>query len=412
MIFMVCAAQICAGQIWKFDLYGEEPGIYTETKGYGYEEGHDGKSAPASFSVKVPEGSYKVTVTIGDPHGTSKTSVRAEQRRLVVDGCTTAKGEIVSRSFSVNVRSNTLSSGNSMKLDSREWDYETGRPLMYTWDDKLTLTFCDENPKVRTVEIEPLDNALTVYLIGDSTVTDQAGEYYGTWGQALPLWFRLPVVVANHAESGQTLKAFRFQRRWDKVYESLKPGDYVLIQLGTNDSNTRGHDGMWPKDDMAGEWAFTHAEAETDYIWLLATYAVEIKRKGAIPVIVSPMTKVDLKACVPDSSGKMDRYEAGARKAAELAGCAYINLFSMSKDIVNAIGPDTAKAYHDGIHSGNYGGYLFSRCIAKGIKDAGLGLADHLIDGAADFNPAAPLPLLKDFNVAADNALPGPRQTK
>ncbi len=413
----LCAAQLCAGQSLKFNLCTDKTAdgymqvaagdFYSDDIGYGYEKGGDG--APASFSVKLPEGSYKVSVTLGDPEGTSKTSIRAEQRRLVLEGCTTSKGEIVRKSFSVNVRSNTLSPGNTLKLDSREWDYGSGQPLAFNWDDKLTLTFCDENPKVRTVEIEPLERPLTVYLIGDSTVTDQAGSYYGTWGQVLPLWFKLPVVVANHAESGQTLKAFRFQRRWDKVYENLKAGDYVLIQLGTNDSKAKGHDGMWPKDDMAGEWEFTHSDAGTDYVWQLATYAVEIMRKGAIPVIVSPMTKVDLNSCTPDASGLIDRYAEGAKKAAELVGCTYVDLFSMSKDIVKALGPDTAKAYQDGTHSGNFGGYLFSRCIAKGIKDSGLGLADHLIDGAADFNPAAPLPLLKDFNTAADNSLPRPR---
>ena len=100
---MLCAAQLCTAQSLKFNLYGGKASdgyvqvardaAYSDSLGYGYEENRDG--APASFSVKLPEGSYKVSVTLGDPEGTSKTSIRAEQRRLVLEGCTTAKGEIV-----------------------------------------------------------------------------------------------------------------------------------------------------------------------------------------------------------------------------------------------------------------------------------------------------------------------------
>ena len=37
--------------------------------------------------------------------------------------------------------------------------------------------------------------------------TDQASEPYGTWGQMLPRWFKPPVAIANHAESGETLNS-------------------------------------------------------------------------------------------------------------------------------------------------------------------------------------------------------------
>ena len=58
------------------------------------------------------------------------------------------------------------------------------------------------------LEIEPAaGDVVTVFVIGDSTVTDQQGG--GTWGQYLPRWFDNHVVVANHAESGMTIKGFR-----------------------------------------------------------------------------------------------------------------------------------------------------------------------------------------------------------
>lgn len=350
---------------------------------------------PFRFSVKLPEGNYRVTVTLGDKAGTSKTTVKAETRRLMLESVTTEKGEIRKVSFNVNIRTPKLSAGNVIKLDSHEWDAATGVIKTLTWDNKLTLQFNDEQPCVCAIEIEPLKDAITVFVIGDSTVTDQRRA--GTWAQYLPRWFTGNVVIANHAESGQTLKGFRFQRRWDKVMESVKEGDYLFIQLGTNDEKKRGHDPMWPADDRSGDWIRTHSDAETDYIWELAIMVVEARRHGVIPVIVSPLSKFDRKALVPTQL--MDAYGKNARKAAELAGCAFIDLWGMSVDIIRATGKDALHVYSDGTHTDNYGGYLYSLCIAKGIKENGLGLAEYLVEDLIDIDPKNPTPRYVDFTV-------------
>lgn len=354
---------------------------------------------PFRFSVKLPEGNYKVTVTLGDTKGTSKTTIRSEQRRLMVDGIETKKGEIKKVSFNVNIRTPKISEGNTLKLNPSE----TGNVRFITWDDKLTIQFNDDNPCVCAVEIEPLKNVITVFTIGDSTVTDQAGG--GTWAQYLPRWFDLNVVVANHAESGQTIKGFRFGRRWDKVIESAKPGDYLFIQLGTNDEKKRGHDPMWPAGDRSGDWIRTHSAPETDYIWELATMAVEAKRHGITPVIVSPMTKINRNTC--EATDLMTPYGQNAGKAAQLADCAYIDLWSMSMDLVKSLGKDVLKAYSDGTHSADFGGYLFSLCIAKGIKDNNLPLKEHFVEDIIDIDPKHPMPF-SDFKVSLENKRPRP----
>ena len=354
------------------------------------------------FSVKLPQGNYKVTVTLGDTEGTSMTTVKAEERRLMLERLTTAKNEVVTRSFGVNTRDNTLSPGNAIKFDVREWDPDTDLPVTMTWDDKLTISFSDERPCVCALEIEPCDDAITVFIIGDSTVTDQVSEPYGTWGQHLTRWFQLPVIIANHAESGQTAKGFRFQRRWDKILDQIKEGDYVFIQFGHNDLNDHGHDAMWATEDKAGEWINTYADAHTDYAWALATYALEVKRHGAIPVIVTPMTKLDLKTGIVNIAG-MKEYPQGAREAAELAGCAVIDLNAMSIKLAEALGTEQSpKAYVDGLHSNMYGGYMFAKCIVNGIREAGLGLAEYLTEDAAGFDPGKPSPLPDQYSIPAD----------
>ena len=46
---------------------------------------------PAYFSVAVPDGNYKVTVTIGSSKKAANTVVRAENRRLMVENAVTRR---------------------------------------------------------------------------------------------------------------------------------------------------------------------------------------------------------------------------------------------------------------------------------------------------------------------------------
>ena len=397
----------------------EADAVFSEEAGFGFEPGiavqdvdRGGDALTGDFvtsgslirfSVVVPEGNYKVTLVLGDADGNSLTTVKSETRRLMLESIATTAGKFEKRTFMVNMRTNEMSPGNEIKLDSREWNPLTKEILSATWDNKLTLQFSGEHICLCAIEIERDESAVTVFLIGDSTVTDQQGDGTGSWGQNLPRWFGLPVVIANHAESGQTLKAFRFQHRWEKLMDLIKPGDYVFMQFGHNDSKKEGHDPMWPDDDKAGNWAVTHSEANTDYKWGLAINAVEIKRRGGIPVIVSPITRIN-KATGEVNSSSLGDYPGAAREAAELAGCAFIDLFTMSVETINSLGTsDSPAAYADGTHTSSYGGYLYSRCVVEGIRKAGLDLARYLVNDAGTFDTAYPEPLPDNFKIFYDH---------
>jgi lysophospholipase L1-like esterase len=302
--------------------------VYSKERGYGFEPGSAIQSDKAAlFSVAVPEGNYRVDVTLGDQKGECTTTVKAESRRLMLERIHTAPGKFVTRAFTVNVRIPKISTGGEVTLDTREAG-------ILTWDDKLTLQFSDTRPCVSTIQVRKVDDAITVYTIGDSTVTDQVSEPFGTWAQQLPRWFKPKVAVANHAESGETLKAFRTERRWDKIMSQIKPGDYLLMQFGHNDLNKTGHNAMWPGPE--GDWSRTYSEANTDYERLLQEYAAQVKRHGAIPVIVSPMAKVDLKD--GKSVNGLGDYPMAAGNAAREAGVAFIDLNGMSARVNEALG--------------------------------------------------------------------------
>src|SRR3954465_3819661 len=73
---------------WKFDFAGKsasdisglEPGANIKNNDRGISS-----DKPFLLSIPVSEGSYKVTVTLGDPASASTTTIKSEMRRLMLE---------------------------------------------------------------------------------------------------------------------------------------------------------------------------------------------------------------------------------------------------------------------------------------------------------------------------------------
>src|SRR6185437_335962 len=147
----------------------------------------------------------------GDPTGASDTTVKAELRRLMLEGVKTFDGKFETRTITVNTRTPAIAGGGAVRLKDREKTSE-----VWDWDDRLTLEFNGSHPAISAIEIAPAPDVPTVFILGDSTVCDQPAEPWNSWGQMLPRFFKVGVAVANHAESGESiansLKAQRFAK--------------------------------------------------------------------------------------------------------------------------------------------------------------------------------------------------------
>ena len=336
------------------------------------------------FSVAVPEGNYRVTVTLGNKTAGSSTVVKAELRRLMLESVDTEKGKFTTRSFVVNIRRPQIAGGGEVKLKDREKASEK-----WAWDEKLTLEFNGKRPSVSSLTIEKVD-VPTIFLLGDSTVCDQPSEPYASWGQMLTRFFKPEVAIASHAESGESLNSSYGAKRLAKVLTLLKKGDYVLIQFGHNDEKEKGE----------GVGAFTTYKAS------LKKYVAEIRAKGGIPVLITPMHRRTF-----DASGKITNshgdYPEAVRQAAKETDAPLIDLTAMSKPFYEALGPKKSKlAFKDGdaTHHNNYGSYELAKCIVEGIRANKLGIAKYLLSGLPTFDPAHPDPL-ETFGIPASPAV-------
>lgn len=356
--------------------------VFTAERGHGFDLGTAPDPAthqPFYFSVAVEEGNHRVTVTFGDAHAASDTTVKAESRQLMLERVVTRPGEFVTRRFIVNVRTPRLPppeknapGGTIVVLNDRE----TG---LLRWDDKLTLEFTGAAPRVRTIAIESVE-APTLFLAGDSTVTDQPHEPTASWGQMLPRFLDGGLAVANHAESGETLKSFLSGLRLAKILSQLQPGDYLFLQFGHNDQKKQ-----WPQ---------TYAEARTTYPAYLRAFIAEARLRGATPVLVTSMQRRTF-----DEHGRIKNthadYPEAVRAVAREENVALIDLERMSIAFYEGLGPERAPlAFNNGgkdpTHHNNYGAYELAKCIAQGIRDAQLPLAAHLAADFAGFDPAQP----------------------
>jgi lysophospholipase L1-like esterase len=360
---------------------------YTKKLGYGFDLGstvtcldRSGRDAlrgdfctsdkPFFFSVDLPEGNYTVKVTLGDRAAETMTTIKAESHRLMLEEVRTAPGKFATRTFTVNIRTPKIAAGGEVHLKPRELG-------VLHWDDKLTLEFGNPRPCVCALEVAPAAKAITVYLMGDSTVTDQTREPWNSWGQMLPRFFKPDVAVANHAESGESLKSSLGERRLEKVMSTIRAGDYLFIQFGHNDQKEKG-EGIGP---------FTSYRAD------LKRYVVEARKRGAIPVVVTSMHRrtFDAEGKITNSLGD---YPEAVRQVAREEKVALIDLNAMSKLFYEALRPEESKkAFVDNTHHNSYGSYELAKCIVEGIKANKLGLARFVVDDFRSFDTSRPDPV-------------------
>lgn len=340
------------------------------------------ENKPQIFAVKADEGNYEVGIRFGDAAKATSTTVKAESRRLMLEKIETKPGEFVNRSFMVNVRQPLISKDRKVSLK------ETEKPVP-NWDDRLSFEFNGSQPGVAFLQIKPAKEALTVFLAGDSTVTDQNREPYAGWGQMLPRFFGPDVAIANHAWSGLALFSFQGGKRLEKILSQMKKGDYLFVQFGHNDQKDKSKD--------AGPFK--------RYKTNLKEFIAAARSKCGIPVLVTPMERRRFERDGSQSITLTDYAEA-VRQAGAEENVPVIDLNAMSLKLYAALGPDKSKcafvhhpantypgqteALADDTHHGPFGGYELARCMVEGIKTVLPELAKHLAPDAGTFDPAKP----------------------
>lgn len=364
---------------WKFTFDGTSQragfqlirptDVFTPTQGAGFDLGSEVSSGnravtgarPFFFSVVTGEGNFEANITFGDAASATTNTVKAEMRRLMLERVITKPGEFVTRKICVNVRTPEIPGGDRVRLKQREKDGE-----MINWDSKLTLEFNGSRPGIVALEIERVQ-VPSVFLTGDSTVCDQPDEPWNSWGQMLPRFFKPGVAVANHAQSGESIKSSLGAKRFEKVFSAMKAGDWLFIQFGHNDMKDKATNAL-----------------ET-YTANLRKIVSQARERGGVPVLITSMERK-----VGVEHDTLAGYPDAVRAVAKQEQVPLIDLHVMSKTLYRALGTNLDGAFQDGTHHNNYGSYELAQCVAAGIRQKGLPLAKFLADDFTGFDPAKP----------------------
>lgn len=202
-----------------------------------------------------------------------------------------------------------------------------------------------------------------LYLMGDSTVTDQPaqipyapGAAYSGWGQMLPLYLGEQFCVSNHAHSGLSTETFRDRGHFCLLRELLKSGDTVMIQFGHNDQKRK------------------HLSAESGFTDNLVRYIGELRAAGANPVLVTPLARNTWKSETVYND-MLTPFADAMLAVGRSWNVPVLDLHGAMKDAVCGVGLERARAwFHAGdfTHTNDFGASMAAGFVAEEMARAEL----------------------------------------
>lgn len=258
---------------------------------------------------------------------------------------------------------------------------------------------------------------MKIHLIGDSIVKEYGSEsenFIGGWGEHLQYYFKEnEVQVFDYAIGGRSTRSFLNEGRFfnkeilslqDKpiglgpAFDQINKGDFVFIEFGHNDDDSKINDlkierlvplgepdesGIYPtvvpnekmltKDSDAVQYGgiYFSYECGATYKGFLKLYVDSVRKKGAIPILVTPVARQFYEngkiQAIPGHHGGTDRfgeytYVRAMEQLANEEQVILIDLFHKTKSMFEMLG-ETDSLFLQSIKDSN----------EKVIGDAGCG---------------------------------------
>jgi lysophospholipase L1-like esterase len=261
-----------------------------------------------------------------------------------------------------------------------------------------------------TYQLQRTDGKPVVFITGDSTVKNSDKDEDGMWGWgavANTVFDETKIDIVNAAMAGRSCRSYLNEGRWDKVYNSLKPGDFVLIQFGHNDISPidkpkyRGaiatakdtchvYQMKAAKEDLSKQNVIDQKlksntqvgsyEVVYSFGWYLKKFIQDVREKGATPILVSLTPRNEWK------DGKIERrndsYGKWYREVVEETGVEFVDLHNITADFLDKKCGKKEKAMkyfkRDHTHSSLLGAKTNAQSIAQGLRQNNSPLANYL----------------------------------
>jgi lysophospholipase L1-like esterase len=221
---------------------------------------------------------------------------------------------------------------------------------------------------------------VTVYLIGDSTMSIKEQKAYPETGWGMPFvhFFDSSVVIDNRAKNGRSTRTFISENRWQPVVDQLKQGDYVFIQFGHNDESKEKTDRYTTPDE---------------YKKNLIKFIDESRSKKANPILLTPVSRRRFKDGVAQESHV--EYSPLVHAVAKEKSVPLIDLDKLSLELLKQYGEEKSKLLflqlepgehpnypegkNDNTHFNELGARVMAQLVLAEIKNQKLELANRII---------------------------------
>lgn len=266
------------------------------------------------------------------------------------------------------------------------------------------------NVQLPVYDLTRTDGKPVVFITGDSTVKNADNDPNGMWGWgavANTIFDETKIDIVNAAMAGRSCRSYLNEGRWEKVYNSLKPGDFVLIQFGHNDigaidkpkyraaiasaaDTCHVYRMQAAKEDLSKQNVIDQKlksnaqvgsyEVVYSFGWYLKKFIQDVREKGATPILVSLTPRNEW------TDGKIERrndtYGKWYREVAKETGVEFVDLHNITADFLDKKCGKKEKAMkyfnHDHTHTSLLGAKTNAQSIAKGLRANNSPLAKYL----------------------------------
>lgn len=307
---------------------------------------------PLCITMPVPNGNYEVCVTV-KAHEDTVFSILSQSRRFMAQNVEIKKDCETDITFNINV----------CDVHKHGCEYEEIKEA------KIYI-LCGGNITA-TAAVSPV-NIPTIYIAGDSTVTDQPAEYpynpsstFCGWGQMFPQFLKPGIAVSNHAQSGSTTADF-IASNWTAFKDKIKEGDYLIVEFGHNDQKVA-------ELDASGGYA--------NNLRYFINYARE---HGAEPILCSPINRIIFQE---DGTllNLLGEYRNAVKAVAEEMNVPFIDLWTRTTDYFETAGPVKSWSFfwgngtdRDYTHTNDIGGNLIARFVAQEMVKNNIKISDFI----------------------------------
>ena len=233
----------------------------------------------------------------------------------------------------------------------------------------------------------------TVWIIGDSTVSSFADNYYYPrygWGTQIEKYLDGTYEVKNIALSGRSSKSYVNDKEYKELTAGMKQGDYLLIGFGHNDEKAEADRYTDPNGDYKTAGSFANS--------LYENYIKPAQAAGTTVILCTPIVRRTATAEWSDSNLHITKdsgdfkggdYAQSIRNLGKELDIPVVDMTKMTKELYDTLGPDETVNLHawtsskatsvDNTHTNIYGGTYNAYLVTKTIKELGVaGISEHI----------------------------------